>query len=96
MCENDGTDSVCMKHAGHASACLNTPNCQFDIIQVNATVFLGRCLPQTLSTAPLPCSDGQALYKHAFGRSRMCEVKEGKCLNCMDTSAFNDAIRGKR
>ena len=28
--ENDGTDSVCMKHAGHASAWLSGPNCQFD------------------------------------------------------------------
>ena len=40
MCENDGTDSVCMKHAGHASACLNNQIVSLTIIQVNATVFL--------------------------------------------------------
>ena len=75
-----------------------TPNCQFDNYTSECHSLPGDdSLPQTLSTAPLPCSDGQAYCTNTPSGDPECvEVKEGKCLNCMDTSAFNDAIRGKR
>ena len=79
MCENDGTDSVC-ETRWSCKRLSQQPNCQFDNYTSECHSLPGDDnLPQTLSTAPLPCGDGQAYCASMPSGDPECvDIKERK------------------
>jgi hypothetical protein len=100
MCENDGTDSICMKHANDALGCLYEleANCQFNNLTMECHSLPGDDnLPKTVSNDPLPCGAGQAYCGNTRTGEPMCVGEmQGKCMNCIDTSIVDDSRWGKR